>query len=177
MTAAAGSAAVPALSRWRDRAACAGIADPDVFFPVAEAGPVLAAQEATATAVCARCMVRPECLAFALLALPDGVAGGLTAAERRTHRHTSDGGRAPAVEGGAFVAARCRMRAGGDRGRAGRGTGPGARCVRWRGSSGSASGPRTAGPPPAGPASPGRLQLHRVLGQGYGYQITDYRPC
>ncbi len=29
--------------------------------------------------------------------------------------------------------------------------------------------------PAAGPASPGRLQLHRVLGQGY--HITDYQPC
>jgi len=29
--------------------------------------------------------------------------------------------------------------------------------------------------PAAGPASPGRMQLHRVLGQGY--QITDYGPC
>ncbi|MHA6631887.1 hypothetical protein ACU61A_41195 [Pseudonocardia sichuanensis] len=29
--------------------------------------------------------------------------------------------------------------------------------------------------PPAGPASPGRMQLRRVL--GLGYEITDYRPC
>ena len=29
--------------------------------------------------------------------------------------------------------------------------------------------------PPAGPTSPGRMQLRRVLGTGY--QITDYRPC
>ena len=29
--------------------------------------------------------------------------------------------------------------------------------------------------PAAGPASPGRLGLERVLGQGY--QITDYQPC
>ena len=29
--------------------------------------------------------------------------------------------------------------------------------------------------PPAGPASPGRMTLRRILEQGY--QITDYRPC
>lgn len=87
----AGSATAPdpgagaeARSRWRDRATCRGIEDPDVFFPVAESGPVLAAQEAAAKAVCARCRVRVECLAFALVALPFGVAGGLTEAERRT---------------------------------------------------------------------------------------------
>lgn len=29
--------------------------------------------------------------------------------------------------------------------------------------------------PDAGPSSPGRMALRRILGQGY--QITDYRPC
>lgn len=35
--------------------------------------------------------------------------------------------------------------------------------------------PITGGEPAAGPSSPGRFELRRVLGQGY--QITDYRPC
>ena len=36
--------------------------------------------------MCAGCSVRPACLEFALTALGDGVAGGLTAAERRAMR-------------------------------------------------------------------------------------------
>lgn len=87
MSTGSGSAAAPA-SRWRDRAACRGIGDPELFFPVAETGPLLAEQEAAAKAVCARCAVRAECLAFALVALPDGIAGGTTAAQRRAHRRS-----------------------------------------------------------------------------------------
>jgi WhiB family redox-sensing transcriptional regulator len=67
---------------WRARAACRDV-DPEVFSPVAEAGPVLAAQVAQAKAVCAGCPVRAECLAYALEALPYGIAGGLTEDERR----------------------------------------------------------------------------------------------
>jgi len=41
--------------------------------------------------VCARCVVRVECLA---VALPDGIAGGATAAERRAqHRHADPAAR------------------------------------------------------------------------------------
>lgn len=98
----AGGGAGPASAGWRERAACLGIADPDLFFPVAEAGPVLAGQEAAAKAVCARCVVRVECLAFALVALPEGIAGGATAAERHAHRRRAGaaaprGEREPAV--------------------------------------------------------------------------------
>ncbi len=57
--------------RWRDRAACRGLAEPEVFFPTAQAGPVYLAQVARATAVCRRCPVRAACLEFALGALPD----------------------------------------------------------------------------------------------------------
>ncbi len=49
---------------WRLRAACQP-ADPDLFFPVSSAGKSLE-QVAEATAVCARCLVRRQCLAFAL---------------------------------------------------------------------------------------------------------------
>ena len=71
---------------WRAQAACIGT-NPELFFPVAEAGPVLDAQVAAAKAVCARCPVRAECLTEALARIPHGIAGGLTEDERRTLRH------------------------------------------------------------------------------------------
>ena len=67
---------------WRSDAACRGT-DPDAFFPVAEAGPAYERQVAAAKAVCAGCPVRAECLDEALARIPDGIAGGLTPAERR----------------------------------------------------------------------------------------------
>jgi hypothetical protein len=70
---------------WLARAACVG-ADPEIFFPTAEDGPVLAAQERLAKTVCTGCPVRSACLAWALHALPDGIAGGLTPKERRAFR-------------------------------------------------------------------------------------------
>ena len=149
------AAAAPASSRWRGRAACRGIGDPELFFPVAETGPLLAEQEAAAKAVCARCAVRAECLAFALVALTNGIAGSCTAAERRAYRSRRTGaaaGRSSGQEPAAWWPA--------DRGR-GRGrevTEAGraavrasARSGRSRASSGSASGPRTAGPPTSAP--------------------------
>lgn len=72
---------------WRERAACAGIEDPDIFFPTAEDGPVYDAQVAVAKAVCAGCIVRAECLAYAMAQLPEGIAGGLTPEERRRYRN------------------------------------------------------------------------------------------
>lgn len=70
---------------WRHRAACRDV-DPEVFFPVAEHGPEYEAQVDGAKAVCAACPVRAACLAWALDALPYGVAGGLGEAERRQER-------------------------------------------------------------------------------------------
>ncbi len=52
------------------------------LFPVGESGLVLERQVAEAKAVCGGCVVRSECLAEALVGLPYGIAGGLTAAER-----------------------------------------------------------------------------------------------
>jgi len=49
-------------TEWRSRAACLG-ADPELFFPAAEGGPVYDAQVAAAKAMCARCPVTAECLA------------------------------------------------------------------------------------------------------------------
>lgn len=77
---------------WRHDAACRDVADAEQFFPVAEEGPALRAQEARAKAVCAGCSVIDACRAWALEVLPVGVAGGLTAAERRRVR---DGSRPP----------------------------------------------------------------------------------
>lgn len=75
---------------WRGRAACRDV-DPEVFFPVAQAGSVHEQQVAAAKAVCAGCPVRSECLEEALARIPDGIAGGLTSAER--HRVVRQGGR------------------------------------------------------------------------------------
>jgi hypothetical protein len=68
---------------WRSRAACLAV-DPELFFPVAEAGPVYDTQVTAAKTVCRRCPVRAECLAEALARIPYGIAGGLTEDERRT---------------------------------------------------------------------------------------------
>jgi WhiB family redox-sensing transcriptional regulator len=78
----AASDATPVAERsWRDRAACR-LADPELFFPVGNDGPALVGI-AAAKAVCARCPVVAECLSFALVAVPEGIAGGLTVEERR----------------------------------------------------------------------------------------------
>lgn len=69
---------------WRARAACrrgSGV-DPEIFFPTAKSGALRERQEAAALAVCARCPVAAPCLAFAFEHLPEGIAGGLTAAQR-----------------------------------------------------------------------------------------------
>lgn len=70
---------------FRHRAACRGV-EPELFFPVAERGREHDVQVAAAKTVCGQCEVRPECLTWALRALPYGVAGGLTETERRRER-------------------------------------------------------------------------------------------
>ncbi|MDQ1511262.1 MAG: WhiB family transcriptional regulator, redox-sensing transcriptional regulator [Actinomycetota bacterium] len=57
-----------------------------MFFPpsVAERRDVREAREAKAKTICAECIVRQECLEFALrVHEPHGIWGGLTEAERR----------------------------------------------------------------------------------------------
>ena len=66
---------------WLARAACRGV-DPEMFFPVAETGPAREDEVARAKTVCAGCPVRAACRAWALVALPHGVAGGLDEHER-----------------------------------------------------------------------------------------------
>ncbi|MFJ8193752.1 WhiB family transcriptional regulator [Streptomyces sp. NPDC096094] len=81
---------------WLRRAACVD-EDPELFFPVGTAGPALRDTEA-AKAVCARCPVSTQCLAFALkLGRTSGVWGGTGEEERVTllrtpaqYAHTHD---------------------------------------------------------------------------------------
>jgi WhiB family redox-sensing transcriptional regulator len=94
------SGATPVAERgWRDRAACRS-ADPELFFPVGDDGPALV-RIAAAKAICARCPVVAECLSFALVAVPDGIAGGLTVEERRGLRAQRRRVSGPTVAGAA----------------------------------------------------------------------------
>ena len=79
---------VEARQDWRERARCIG-EDTELFFPAGESGPAYDRQVARARAVCAGCPVRTACLAWAMEALPHGVAGGLTEDERRRSRRSS----------------------------------------------------------------------------------------
>jgi len=68
-----------ASTAWAASAACRD-SDPDLFF--VEGGSV-----ASAVKICAGCAVRPECLAYALVAnIEVGVWGGLSAGQRRAQR-------------------------------------------------------------------------------------------
>jgi len=70
---------------WRSAAACQS-ADPELFFPVSAFGQALK-QVAEAKAICARCPVRRQCLAFALRTRQaHGIWGGLTEEERASIR-------------------------------------------------------------------------------------------
>jgi WhiB family redox-sensing transcriptional regulator len=73
------------MDDWRDRAACQD-EDPELFFPIGD-GAAAQEQMARAKVVCRRCLVRQQCLDFALSTGQDaGIWGGLTAAERRLVR-------------------------------------------------------------------------------------------
>ena len=68
-------------SWWRS-AACRS-ADPDLFFPVSASGRSLEQVE-RAKAVCRRCIVRRQCLQYAVnTEEPHGIWGGMTEDERR----------------------------------------------------------------------------------------------
>ncbi|MFD2419261.1 WhiB family transcriptional regulator [Amycolatopsis pigmentata] len=67
---------------WRHDAACRD-EDPELFFPVGSSGPAVL-QVAEAKAVCHRCTVASDCLAWALASGQDaGVWGGMSEDERR----------------------------------------------------------------------------------------------
>lgn len=70
---------------WRHRALCRD-EDPELFFPIAATGPG-AVQVQEAKAVCRRCSVVQDCLAWALESEQDaGVWGGTSEEERRALR-------------------------------------------------------------------------------------------
>jgi WhiB family redox-sensing transcriptional regulator len=72
-------------ANWRDDAACRH-ADPDLFFPIATAGPALD-QIDQAKRICHACRVQQGCLAWALeLGIESGIWGGTTEDERRAIR-------------------------------------------------------------------------------------------
>jgi WhiB family transcriptional regulator, redox-sensing transcriptional regulator len=75
------AASVVTEEYWRSAAACRP-ADPDLFFPVSSSGKALE-QAAQAIAICARCRVRRECLAFAVKTHQmHGVWGGMSEQDR-----------------------------------------------------------------------------------------------
>jgi WhiB family transcriptional regulator, redox-sensing transcriptional regulator len=65
---------------WQRAAACRS-ADPELFFPVSTAGRSLEQVE-RAKAVCGTCIVRRQCLQYAIAANEVGVWGGMTEEER-----------------------------------------------------------------------------------------------
>ncbi len=68
---------------WHQRAACIGV-ETSVFFPD-KGGTVKAALE-----VCGRCIVRTDCLEWAITeGIEDGVLGGMTATARVAHRRAA----------------------------------------------------------------------------------------
>jgi WhiB family redox-sensing transcriptional regulator len=70
------------MSDWRHDAACRD-EDPELFFPVGTSGPAMS-QLGQAKAVCSRCPVAADCLAWALVTGQDaGVWGGLSEDQRR----------------------------------------------------------------------------------------------
>lgn len=70
---------------WREHAACREL-DTNVFFPVGNSGSAVE-EIALAKRICASCVVRSECLAFALETKQEnGVWGGTSEAERRAHQ-------------------------------------------------------------------------------------------
>lgn len=70
---------------WTQDAACRGT-EPDLFFPVGGSGPALE-QAQEAKAVCNRCPVTAQCLAWAQAeGFGHGIWGGLTEEERRRPR-------------------------------------------------------------------------------------------
>lgn len=70
---------------WRHRAACRG-ADPEAFYPAGEPADPFDERNLTALVLCAGCPVRAQCLDEALGRIPDGIAGGMTAGQRREYR-------------------------------------------------------------------------------------------
>ena len=72
-------------ARLAAQGACRGV-DPELFFPVGSSGPALH-QIAQAKAVCAGCLVRDDCLSYAVTTGQSaGIWGGTSEEERRKIR-------------------------------------------------------------------------------------------
>lgn len=70
---------------WRTDASCRGL-DTNLFFPPGSAGANWVTLD-NARQICGHCPVRQACLQWALTAeVTDGIWGGLTPTERRSHR-------------------------------------------------------------------------------------------
>ncbi len=70
---------------WRQLAACLD-SDPTLFFPIGSTGPAVE-QIATATAICTTCLVKEDCLQYALETNQEsGVWGGYSEDDRRRLR-------------------------------------------------------------------------------------------
>lgn len=84
---------------WQHQAAC-HTEDPELFFPVGNAGPArIQAQQAKR--ICETCPVRDACLAYALdIGESVGVWGGTTEDERRTMKRRTSRQRAAAARAG-----------------------------------------------------------------------------
>jgi WhiB family transcriptional regulator, redox-sensing transcriptional regulator len=75
--------------RWTERAECRE-SDPELFFPLTTSGPSVY-QTDQARAVCVRCAVRAQCLAWSLTNnITHGVWGGLSEQERRVLPASTD---------------------------------------------------------------------------------------
>jgi WhiB family redox-sensing transcriptional regulator len=73
---------VPELD-WQRQAACRHC-QPDLFFPAGNTAPAVVADIEAAKAICATCLVQPECLRYALQTRQEfGIWGGTTEDERR----------------------------------------------------------------------------------------------
>jgi Transcription factor WhiB len=71
---------------------------PELFFPVSSSGRSLELQE-RAKAVCRTCIVRRQCLAYAIAANEEGVWGGMTEEERLRVAHRTRAWAEPAASG------------------------------------------------------------------------------
>jgi WhiB family redox-sensing transcriptional regulator len=74
---------------WKERAACAGAPNPEIFFPI-KTGLVAAAP---ALAYCNRCQVREDCEAAGTVER-DGIWGGRTERQRNRDRKAARSGAA-----------------------------------------------------------------------------------
>lgn len=79
--------AEPEIVDWRDLAACKGHSNPDIFFPTSEVDEIEINKANAALAICAICVVKTECLDFAIKTnQPDGIWGGLLPREIKNRR-------------------------------------------------------------------------------------------